>query len=52
MPAAAMEEEKKEEEKKKEGGDEHMEQDNVPVVDKDKDATGGPDAGGGSCTTA
>ncbi len=29
-----------------------MEQDDVPVAGQDKDATGGPDAGGGSGTMA
>ncbi len=47
MPTAAAEEEKK-----KEGRDECMEQDDAPVADKDKDATGGPDAGGCSSTMA
>ncbi len=49
--SAATEEDKTEEEKKKEGGDEeYMEQDDAPVAGQDKDATGGPDAGGGSGT--
>ncbi len=30
-----------EEERKKEDGDEHMDADDAPVADKDKDATGG-----------
>ncbi len=29
-----------------------MELDDAPVADKDKDTTGGPDAGGGSSTMA
>ncbi len=37
-----------EEEKKKEDGDKHMDADDAPVADKDKDAAGGPDMGGGS----
>ncbi len=41
MSTTAAEEEKKKEEKKKEGEDEHMEQDDAPVANKDKDATGG-----------
>ncbi len=41
-----------EEEKKKEDRDEHMDADDMPVADKDKDATGGPDVGGGSSTMA
>ncbi len=36
-----------EEEKKKEDVNEHMDADDVPVGDKDKDAASGPDAGGG-----
>ncbi len=41
-----------EEEKKKEDGDECMDADDVPMANKDKDAAGGPDAGGGSGTMA
>ncbi len=41
-----------EEEKKKEDSDEYMDADDVPVADKDKDAAGGPDVGGGSGTAA
>ncbi len=37
-----------EEEKNKEDDEEHMEADDAPVVDKDKDTAGGPDMGGGS----
>ncbi len=36
------------EEKKKEDKDEHMDADDALVTDKDNDATGGPEAGGGS----
>ncbi len=51
--SAAIGEDKTDEEKKKEGRDEeHMEQDDAPVAGRDKDATGGPEAGGGSGTTA
>ncbi len=43
MPAST-----EEEEKKKEDEEEHMDADDAPVADKDKDTTSGPDMGGGS----